>query len=259
MPVFRVEKNGNYTVMSNYHLDDDRLSLKAVGLLSKMLRLPDDWDYTIAGLTALCKDGKAAVQTALKELETAGYIQRSQSHGDNGAFAGYDYIVFERPPDTPYTENRYTAESPEKQPLTDFPYTENPSTENQPQPSTNTTKYIPPIVPQRGKACGKKRRNEPKDTTDWKPVRFEGFWEFYPIHTSRQAAIKAWDRLKPSDALIDVIAIALKRQKESEQWKRGIGIPYASTYLNGQRWTDGADELPDIPGSSDEDGDVLRI
>ena len=74
--VIRVEKNRNYTVMSNYHLADRRLSLKAIGLLSKILSLPDEWDYTIAGLTTICCEGKAAIATAIQELESAGYIVR---------------------------------------------------------------------------------------------------------------------------------------------------------------------------------------
>ena len=73
MAVFRVEKNHNYTVMSNYHLRDTALTLKAIGLLSKMLSLTDEWDYTTRGLTAICKEGVDAIGAALKELEARGY------------------------------------------------------------------------------------------------------------------------------------------------------------------------------------------
>ena len=72
MAVMRVEKSTNYTVMSNRHLDDTRLSLKAIGLLSKILRLPDDWDYTLEGLAHICKEGKDAIRSAIVELEQAG-------------------------------------------------------------------------------------------------------------------------------------------------------------------------------------------
>lgn len=84
MPVIRVVKNGNYTVMSNYHLRDQGLSLKAIGLLSKMLSLPADWDYSVAGLTAVCRESKAAITSAIKELEEAGYLVRELSHGERG-------------------------------------------------------------------------------------------------------------------------------------------------------------------------------
>ena len=74
MAVFRVEKNHNYTVMSNYHLRDTGLTLKAIGLLSKMLSLTDEWDYTTRGLAAICKEGVDAIGAALKELEVRGYL-----------------------------------------------------------------------------------------------------------------------------------------------------------------------------------------
>lgn len=95
----------------------------------------------------------------------------------------------------------------------------------------------PPKAPQGGQRP-KKRKTEPKATADWKPERFEGFWKFYPRGEGRQAAIRAWDKLQPDDKLIDHIAVCLKRQMMSEEWRQGIGIPHASTYLNQQRWTD---------------------
>ncbi|MBQ1576687.1 MAG: helix-turn-helix domain-containing protein, partial [Oscillospiraceae bacterium] len=76
MGVIRVEHNANYTTMSNFHLRDSRLSLRAMGLMSKMLSLPDDWDYTVAGLASICKEGRDAVRKALMELEGAGYLVR---------------------------------------------------------------------------------------------------------------------------------------------------------------------------------------
>ena len=78
MAVFRVEKNHNYTVMSNYHLRDTGLTLKSIGLLSKMLSLTDEWDYTTRGLAAICKEGVDAIGAALKELELHGYLVHRQ-------------------------------------------------------------------------------------------------------------------------------------------------------------------------------------
>lgn len=229
MPVMRVEKNDNYTSMSNYHLRDRRLSLRAIGLLSKMLSLPPDWDYTVSGLAAICKEGRDAVRGALQELEAAGYMIRQQSHTEAGTFGKNDYIVYEQPasppPEQPLTENPSTAE----------PSAVTPSAGNAAQLSKDLNKdlvNIPPIVPPGGKP--EKDKSIPK----WKPQRFEGFWTFYPCHKSRQAAVKAWDRLKPQDELIAVIGKALVRQMATAEWKRGIGIPYASTYLNQRRWED---------------------
>lgn len=91
----------------------------------------------------------------------------------------------------------------------------------------------PPKAPPRGQ-----RSQEAKKEPDWEPERFNKFWSFYPRGESKQKAIQAWDKLKPSNELIDTMAQALKRQVASEAWRQGIGIPYASTWLNQQRWTD---------------------
>ena len=111
MAVFRVEKNHNYTVMSNYHLRDTRLTLKSIGLLSKMLSLTDEWDYTTRGLAAICKEGVDAIGAALKELESHGYLVRRQLRDSRGRITDTEYTIYESPhtplPDTacPDTEN----------------------------------------------------------------------------------------------------------------------------------------------------------
>ena len=84
MAVYRVQRTRDYTVMSNYHLRDKNLTLKSKGLLSMILSLPDEWNYTTRGLAAICKEGVDAIGSALKELETAGYIVRRQLRGANG-------------------------------------------------------------------------------------------------------------------------------------------------------------------------------
>ena len=99
MAVFRVERTGDYTVMSNFHLKDKRLSLKAKGLLSQMLSLPDDWDYTLSGLSYINRESKDAIRSAVNELETAGYIRRRQTTDASGKFAatmslGIEYSVY---------------------------------------------------------------------------------------------------------------------------------------------------------------------
>ncbi len=95
--VFRIEKQKNYTVMSNHHLKDATLSLKAKGLLSQMLSLPENWDYSLKGLAKINKESVDAIRTAVWELEKAGYIVRSQGHGEHGKFAGTEYIIYETP------------------------------------------------------------------------------------------------------------------------------------------------------------------
>lgn len=129
MAVFRVHKNENYTVLSNYHFKEKEMSLKAKGLLSLMLSLPETWDYSAAGLVTLSKDGKDSVNAALKELEKFGYLKRTQAFNDNGTFSGYDYEIFEKPNPDAVTKT--------KKPSTEKPFTENPSTGNPQQLNTN--------------------------------------------------------------------------------------------------------------------------
>ena len=130
MAVFRVERTRDYTVMCNHHLKDSSLSLKAKGLLSMMLSLPDEWNYSTRGLAAICKEGVDAIGKALKELEQAGYIVRRQLRGAGGRICDTEYTIYEqpRPPDTalPDTENPYL----------DIPDMEGPDTENPAQLNT---------------------------------------------------------------------------------------------------------------------------
>ena len=124
MAVFRVERTHNYTVMSNYHLRDKRLSLKAKGLLSQMLSLPEDWDYTLAGLARINAEGKDAIRAAVVELENAGYVQRRQTTDKDGKFAANEYVIREYP-----ASLEPPAEGPSSaQPLSGNPTTEKPST-----------------------------------------------------------------------------------------------------------------------------------
>lgn len=162
------------------------------------------------------------LQEQLRALKRRGYI--SISDGDGGAgrrkiYAGINPLQ-ENPAENCGVTPQKTAGS------------NNNSIENNNPPTS------PP---------GGKRAKTPKNEPSWKPKRFAGFWNYYPksAHKSKQAAIKAWDQLRPSDELIDVIAKALGRQMATDQWKRGIGIPYPSTYLRQRRWEDEIDEPAD--------------
>lgn len=121
MAVFRVERTRDYTVMSNYHLRDSSLSLKAKGLLSQMLSLPEGWDYTLAGLAKINRESKDAIRSAVNELEQAGYIQRRQTIDTAGKFSGNEYVIHECP---------VLSEPLSGNPTTDNPSTEKPSSEN---------------------------------------------------------------------------------------------------------------------------------
>ena len=124
MAVFRVERNTGYTVMSNHHLRNKELSLKAKGLLSQMLSLPEDWDYTLAGLSHINREKIDAIREAVKELEKAGYIVRSRERDEKGRLRGADYIIYEQP--QPPTLDLPTLENP----TLDNPTLEKPTLEN---------------------------------------------------------------------------------------------------------------------------------
>ena len=96
MAVFRIEKTRDYTVMSNYHLRDMSLSLKAKGLLSLMLSLPENWDYTMKGLAHICKDGIDSISGGIRELEVHGYLIRARVRGANGQLGSIEYTILEQ-------------------------------------------------------------------------------------------------------------------------------------------------------------------
>ncbi len=131
MAVFRVERNRGYTVMSNHHLRNKELSLKAKGLLSQMLSLPEDWDYTLAGLSQINREKIDAIRQAIKELERAGYIVRSRERDEKGRLRGADYVIYEQPhteptPDLPTLENPTLDNPTQEKPMLEKPTLENP-------------------------------------------------------------------------------------------------------------------------------------
>ena len=126
MAVFRVERNTGYTVMSNHHLRNKELSLKAKGLLSQMLSLPEDWDYTLAGLSHINREKIDAIREAVKELEKAGYIVRSRERDEKGRLRGADYVIYEQP----QPKEPEAATSSEQPPTSDLPTLENPTLDN---------------------------------------------------------------------------------------------------------------------------------
>ena len=128
MAVFRIERTRDYTVMSNHHLRNKALSLKSKGLLSMMLSLPDDWNYTTRGLAKICKEGVDAIGGALRELEGAGYIVRHQLRDRQGRISDTEYVIYEQPqlPETPGPD---TAGPDTDSPDTENPYLDKPDTE----------------------------------------------------------------------------------------------------------------------------------
>ena len=229
-----------FTMIYNSVLKDTRLDLKTKGFFAVMMSFPEEWEYTVKGLAQVMNIGKDAVRTCLKQLEEAGYLIREQGR-EGGRFSQNVYVLLEE----------------SASPLSDLPYTVKPSTD---LPCTvNPTQYktienkdsnnIPPISPT-GEGEGDKSKDGlvPKH----KPERFMKLWAIWPKkrRKARREAVKAWDRLKASDELLNEMSAALAKQMEGADWKRGIGVPYPSTWLNGRRWED----EPDEPEESEASG-----
>ena len=132
MSIFRVEHTTGFTVMSNYHLRDKNLSLKAKGLLSQMLSLPEEWDYTLAGLSFINREKIDAVREAIKELESAGYIVRNRERDEKGRLKGTEYVIYEQP----QQENPEVDNPASENPTLDYPTLEKPTLENPMQLNT---------------------------------------------------------------------------------------------------------------------------
>ena len=155
MSVFRVEKNKGYTVMSNHHLRNHTLSLKAKGLLSQMLSLPEDWDYTLQGLAQINKESVDAIREAVRELERAGYIERCRERDERGCLRGTVYTIYEQPrieptPEEPVQEKPALDNPTLEKPMLDFPTLENPTqlnTKERNKEKRNTDRSITDSIP----------------------------------------------------------------------------------------------------------------
>ena len=222
MAILRNASKGKYTVLNNGIFRDENLSAKSLGILAKMLSLPDNWEFSVTGLCSIFKkDGIDSIRNGLKELEQNGYLVRNRVRDESGKLTSAEWTVSD-------------------QPMLGKPMLENPMLENRTQYNTkeyNTkefitkefiTKDIPPISPKGEKDCSD---------------LFNQFWTAYPKHIAKQSAVKAFEKLKPDEKLLEAMLKAIEMQKESKQWEKdgGAFIPYPATWLNQRRWED---ELP---------------
>ena len=182
MSVFRVEKNKGYTVMSNHHLRNHTLSLKAKGLLSQMLSLPEDWDYTLKGLAQINRESIDAIREAVRELEQAGYITLSRELDARGCLRGTIYTIYEQPQTQPEPEKPAQAVPALVQPTLEKPMLDSPALENPTQLNT--------------KRKNKERQNTDPSITDSIPFP-SGFPE-----TSTQKRTEAKDAFESYRELI---------------------------------------------------------
>lgn len=213
MSVIRIQKTNNYTVMSNYHFREKDMSLKAKGLLSLMLSLPEEWDYSVDGLVKLSKDGKDSVISAITELEQFGYLVRSQAKGQDGKFAGYDYDVYEQP----YTEK----------PFTENPSTVKPMTENPQQLNTK------PLNTESDINITNKKLNINVQTEQ----EFEEVWKVYPRKEDKKKAFMAYKTARKKASFDEIkkgVETYSNHIRVSNTDKRYIKL--GATYFNGECW-----------------------
>ena len=143
MAVFRVEKTRDFTVMSNHHLRNNNMSLRAKGLLSLMLSLPEDWDYTLKGLARISTEGIDAIRTVIRELEDLGYLERHRKRNEKGQLKEAEYIIHERPIEIPEHDMECTSEPPvfdssvSDKPMSEIPILDEPVSEGTTQLNTN--------------------------------------------------------------------------------------------------------------------------
>lgn len=144
-PVFRIEKTRDYTVMANHHLKNRKLSLKAKGLLSVMLSLPETWDYTLRGLACISLESVDAIREAVRELEKAGYVVRSRARNSQGQLKQMEYTIYELP-HLPTEENPALEKPMQAEPTQDDAVQEEPVQENPLQLSTQVSNTYPEII-----------------------------------------------------------------------------------------------------------------
>jgi hypothetical protein len=183
-----------------------------------MLSLPDTWDYSLAGLVTLSSDGMAATRAAIKELEEHGYLIRRPIRTD-GKISDWEYLIFEKP-----------------EQVADFQQVENQQVENlqmEKQLVENQTQL-------NTKESSTNKSNTKGLSTKEDIYPFDDFWTAYPKKKAKEAAKKAWVKLKPDEALGKTIIQAVLESAKTQDWKKENGkyIPYPATYLNGKRWED---------------------
>ena len=211
MAVLRKNKKSDFTVIDNTIFRNKGLSLKAKGMLCLLLSLPDNWQFSVAGLVTLSTDGKSAVTSTLKELEEAGYFYKEQCR-NNGNFGGTDFIVSE----TPMSEK----------PSAENPSTGNPSAENRAQYNT--------------KELNTKELNTKEISISEYEKEFDTLWELYPRKQGKKKALEHYIKARKDGTTYEEVEqgiFAYARLCRAEQREERY-IKYASTFFSQKSWLD---------------------
>ena len=220
MAVFRVKKDKNYTTMSQYHFKDKRLSWKAKGILSTMLSLPEKWDYSIAGLCALSSDGNGTTQTALKELESLGYLERRKIR-IKGKIVDWEYIIYEKPQNSPLTDFPQLEKPHVEKPHVEKPHVEKPHVENPPQYNIKELSIKELSI--------KEYSNE-----------FAKLWAQYPRKEGKAQAEKSYIAARKAGTTFEEVEAGVKayaNQVKSMGTEQRY-IKHGSTWFNQKGWLD---------------------
>lgn len=221
----KVSKSYGYTRVDNQIFKNSNLSLKAKGLLTLMLSLPDNWTFSERGLVQLSKDGRSSVRTTLQELEENGYLERKTIRNETGQFSHTQYTVFEEP-------------------RSDTPRSENPTSDIEPNKQSNN------------KQSNNKQSIDIKNKQkEW----FNSFWEAYPKKVSVGQAEKTFIKKVVDEETLHSILKDLNKRQYFIDWTKDKGkwIPHASTYLNAEGWLDEYD-VNQVESSSNEFLDMLK-
>lgn len=237
MAIRRAKRKSNFTMISNVGLRDKNLSLKAKGLLSYMLSLPDDWVFYESELTKHSRDGRDAHRSALRELQDNGYLTKTQAKSKNGKFSEVDWELT----DEPLTEK----------PSTEKPSAEKPSTENPPLLNTNPTKDLSkPNTNNTNTHSDKPNENDLQQ-------RFDELWKQYPNKKAKPKAFTAYKRAIKEGATDEEIAKGIENYNKEIEIKRTDKqyIAHASTWFNQKRWNDEYEAA--VAGGVDSDWDFF--
>lgn len=218
MAVYKRHLNKDYTIMSNHHLRNKDLSLKAKGLLGMMLGLPDDWDYSVNGLAAICKEGRRAIDSALKELKDCGYVvvRKIYPNETDSGLIEYEYNIYE----IPQTQDIHNQDIR-------FEVVEN-------SQQLNTNKSITKESNTYDNKENIKRKNELEIEN-----LFESFWKVYPRKIAKKKAMTTWKNVCKNKDTYNKIIKALTTQIVANKWNKDIKYcPHPTTWLNQERWND---------------------
>ena len=234
MGIFRVEKVKDYTTISNYHLRDKNLSLKAKGLLTLILALPEDWNFTIRGLSAICKEGAESIGTALKELEKGGYLVRKRVRGIDGRMSDTEYNFYEEPvrqmeePSEGSDDGQSGTEEPESEiSEEEQPHTEKPDAEKTAQSNTHVSKTYPPNTHksnpypshlQTYEADGYDGMGNCVDVQTWNRIRSE---------VEKQICFEAYEGTRNGSVINEIVELMTEIYCMPGGMMRISGVPYS--------------------------------